>query len=69
MKEYLCTTTVLGVETLWDISMKHAMMIHFVKKLPEREGEQALYTYEVTMDEEEALMVVLSNAGITLAKK
>lgn len=69
MKKYSCVTTVLGAEKLWDISMDHPMMIHFVKQILPGETTPAMFVYEITMDEEEAIIVVLKNEGVTLVAK
>lgn len=67
MKVFTCKTTALGAEKLWDASMGRNMMIHYLGKTKQTDTEPVLYIYEVTMDEEEALLVVLAHEGISLA--
>lgn len=67
MKVFTCKTTALGAEKLWNASMGRNMTIHYVGKTKQVDLEPVLFIYEVTMDEEEALLVVLANEGLTLA--
>lgn len=69
MKVFTCKTTAVGAEKLWDASMGRHMMIHYVGKTQSVDLEPSLYIYEVTMDEEEALFVVLSTQGVFLSEK
>jgi len=71
MKVFTCTTTAVGVEKLWDAAVGRDIMIHYIgKTVPKNMNlDPILYTFEVTMDEEEALVVVLSNSGLSLVAK
>jgi len=71
MKVFTCTTTAVGVEKLWDAAVGRDIMIHYIgKTVPKNKNlYPILYTFEVTMDEEEALVVVLSNSGLSLVAK
>lgn len=69
MKVFTCICSAVNAEILWDVSMKNKMTIHYVGKEQKLAEDPILYTYEVTMDEEDALIMILSNSGISLAAK
>lgn len=68
MKVFTCTTTAVGAEKLWDAAIGRNMMIHYIGKTVPKDMnlDPILYIYEVTMDEEEALFVVLVHEGVSL---
>lgn len=68
MKVFICKTTALGAEKLWDASVGRNMMIHYTGKIVPKDMDldPILYIYEVTMDEEEALLVTLAHEGVRL---